>query len=196
MAGKPKTYIAWLRAIGPITHRKMSMAALGDACREAGFGAVRVWAQTGNILLESTDPAARVEQRLDAIVAGFDIGLNNRAIVRRLDALNAAVRANPFPEAAAERPSRLLLCFMEDMAGADASAALEAHPGPERLRVIGREVYVDYAVGIGTSKIGPGVIERRLRLVGTARNWNTIGKMVTLAQANPRLTPAARSRSP
>ena len=181
MAGKPKPYIAWLRAIGPVTHRKMSMAALGEACRMAGFGAVRVWAQTGNLLLTSADPAARVEQRLDAIVAGFDTGLNNRAFVRRLDELKAVIRANPFPEAATGRPSRLLVCFMEDLAGAEAAAKLEAHPGPERLRVIGREVYVDYAVGVGTSKIGPGAIERRLRLTGTARNWNTIGKMAALA---------------
>jgi uncharacterized protein (DUF1697 family) len=179
---KPKTYVAWLRAIGPISHRKMSMTALGEACRAAGFGAVRVWAQTGNVLLTSPDPAARVEQRIDAIVTGFDIGLNNRTIVRSLAGLKAVIGANPFPEAAAERPSRLLVCFMEDVAGAEATMMLEAHPGPERLRVIGREVFVDYAEGVGISKIGPGVIERRLRLVGTARNWNTIGKMVELAR--------------
>ena len=178
----PQTYIAWLRAIGPITHRKMSMAVLGEACQAAGFDAVRVWAQTGNLLLRSPDPAVRVEQRVDAIVAGFDIGLNNRAILRHLDELKAIVRANPFPEAAAERPSRLLVCFMEGVTEPDAAAKLEAHPGPERLRVIGRDVYVDYAEGVGTSKIGPGVIERRLRLVGTARNWNTISKMVGLAE--------------
>ena len=178
---KPKTYIAWLRAIGPITHRKMSMTALGEACRAAGFDAVRVWAQTGNLLLASPDPAARVAQRLDAIVAGFAIGLNNRTLVRSLAELKAVIRVNPFPEAAIERPSHLLVCFMAGAAEAEAAAELQAHPGPERLRVIGREVYVDYAESVGTSKIGPGVIERRLGLAGTARNWNTIRKMVELA---------------
>ncbi len=198
MVAKPKTYIAWLRAIGPITHRKMSMAALGEACRAAGFGGVRVWAQTGNVLLTSPDPAVRVAKRLDAIVASFDTGLNNRTIVRRFDELQAVVHANPFPAAAVERPSRLLVCFMEDISSAEAAAQIEAYPGPERVRVIGREVYVDYADGIGVSKIGPGVIERRLRLVGTARNWNTIGKIVALAEKSSQttITPAVRSRSP
>jgi uncharacterized protein (DUF1697 family) len=182
MATRPKTYIAWLRAIGPITHRKMSMAALTEACRAAGFGAVRVWAQTGNLLLTSPDPAIRVQRRLDDVVASFAIPLDNRAIVRSLAELKTLRRANPFPEAATLRPSRLLVCFLEDLPGAQAAATLEAHPGPERLRVIGREVFVDYATGVGTSKIAPGAIERRLKLTGTARNWNTIGKMVALGE--------------
>ena len=178
MAAKSKTYIAWLRAIGPVTHRVMSMAALGAACRDAGFGAVRVWAQTGNVLLDSSDPPSRVEQRMDAIVAGFGLGLSNRTFVRSLVELKAVVCANPFPEAALDRPSHLAVCFMEGVPPADAVAKLEAHLGPKRIRVVKREVYVDYAAGIGTSRIAPGVIERRLHLAGTARNWNTIRKML------------------
>jgi uncharacterized protein (DUF1697 family) len=49
--------------------------------------------------------------------------------------------------------------------------------GPEQIEVVGRELYVTYGDGIGTSKLTNVVIEKSLATRGTARNWNTVLKI-------------------
>jgi len=54
--------------------------------------------------------------------------------------------------------------------------------GREVLKSRGRELYLVYPDGIGTSKFTGASIERQLGLRGTARNWNTVLKLLALAQ--------------
>ena len=53
---------------------------------------------------------------------------------------------------------------------------------PERAAVGGREVWLYYPAGAGTSKLINEVIERKLGVRGTARNWNTVSKLAALAR--------------
>ena len=55
--------------------------------------------------------------------------------------------------------------------------------GPERLHGVGRELYIVYPAGIGTSRLTGKVIESKLGTRGTARNWNTVSKLAALMQA-------------
>jgi uncharacterized protein (DUF1697 family) len=48
----------------------------------------------------------------------------------------------------------------------------------EMLEMRGPESYLYYPNGIGRSKLTSGVIESHLRTAGTARNWNTLAKLV------------------
>jgi uncharacterized protein (DUF1697 family) len=54
--------------------------------------------------------------------------------------------------------------------------------GPEELHLDGRELYIYYAGGMGTSKLTPAVIERTLKVSGTGRNWNTVTKLLEMAE--------------
>lgn len=168
-------WIALIRAIGGATHRKMSMQALRDACEGDGLADVRTMLATGNLLVSTAEGDAALGARLRRILDGF--GLCNEVFLRRPEELRAVLSANPFPEAAAERPSRLLVLFMARTATPEEIVALSEYSGPERMHVEGREVFIDYLDGVGTSKLTPAVLERRLGQPGTARNWNTIGRL-------------------
>jgi uncharacterized protein (DUF1697 family) len=54
--------------------------------------------------------------------------------------------------------------------------------GPERLRAVGRCVYVTYPEGIGRSRVTNAWLERGLETRGTARNWKTVLKLAALAR--------------
>ncbi len=54
--------------------------------------------------------------------------------------------------------------------------------GPERVELSGRHAWLVYPDGVGRSKLTNTVIERRLGVRGTARNWNTVLKLAALAQ--------------
>jgi uncharacterized protein (DUF1697 family) len=174
-------FIALLRAIGPATHAKMSMQDLRDACQARGLEKVATYIQTGNLIVDTRKSAATVQAIVESTLRGFD--LTNRVVIRKPGDLAALVDANPFPEAAAIRPSELAVCFLAAAPSQDGLAKLAQHKGPERLKLVGdRDLCIDYAEGVTGSKLAPGVVERRLEMPLTARNWNTVRKLLAMAR--------------
>ncbi|MBN8938317.1 MAG: DUF1697 domain-containing protein [Rhizobiales bacterium] len=174
-------WIGLIRAIGPATHAKMSMQDLREGCRAAGLDKVATYIQTGNLLIDSRKSAATVQATVQRVLASF--GLTNLVVIRRADALEAVIAADPFPEAAQVRPSEMCVCFLAARPGSEGLARLGDYHGPERLAFVGEDLCVDYPDGVTGSKLMPGAIERRLGVAATARNWNTVRKLLALAQA-------------
>jgi uncharacterized protein (DUF1697 family) len=89
--------------------------------------------------------------------------------------------ANPFPEEAKRDPGRLIAMCLKGKPALDAVDALRsAISGPERVQVIGRELYIVYPDGMGQSRLTTALIDRTLGVRGTARNWNTVLKLGAL----------------
>lgn len=174
------TWIGLIRAIGPSTHKKMSMRQLRDGCVQAGFENVRTLLATGNVVFSSNTSIGHLGERLTDVLASH--GLGNKVFLRRPGDLEDVVARNPFADAAAARPNHLLILFLELEPSPDHVATLAARPGPERIAVAGREVFIDYVEGVGRSKLTPAVLERSLMQSGTARNWNTVGKLIAAAK--------------
>jgi uncharacterized protein (DUF1697 family) len=173
--------VALIRAIGPETHLKMSMADLREACRTAGVPRAETYIATGNLILETRKSGASVQRLLETILRGF--GLEREVFLRRPEELAALVAADPFPQAAAERPANLAVCFLAAEPSPEGVARLVQHRGPERIALLGRELCIDYREGITGSRLSPAVVERRLGMPATARNWNTVRKLSVKAEA-------------
>jgi uncharacterized protein (DUF1697 family) len=78
-------------------------------------------------------------------------------------------------------PSKLLVMFLARVPDAGAqSALLKEHKGPEMIELRGPEVYLYYPDGVGRSKLTNAFLENRLDVAGTARNWNTLKKLVEI----------------
>ncbi|MEQ9815613.1 MAG: DUF1697 domain-containing protein [Azospirillaceae bacterium] len=165
-----------IRAIGPATHTVMSMGDLRAAAVAAGLENVRTLLATGNLLFEAAGREVDIRRTLEGIVGDF--GLTNEVFVRQPEEIVATIEANPFPLAAARRLNHLLVLFLHRMPSREALDRLAGYEGPEHARVVGREVFIDYVEGVGRSKLTAAVLERRLGLTGTARNWNTVGKLL------------------
>ena len=61
-------------------------------------------------------------------------------------------------------------------------AALVIKIGPEEMHLIGREAYIYFPNGQGRSKFPWPAIERALGTSGTGRNWNSVTKMLEMAE--------------
>jgi uncharacterized protein (DUF1697 family) len=174
-----RVHCVFLRAIGPATHKLMSLTALCTRCETAGLGKVKSILATGNLMLASNASERGVAEKISRCIASF--GLQNEVFVRSPQELAAIVAANPFPDAAEDHPHHLLVHFLQAPPMPSAVTKVISHAGPERAAANGRELYIDYPVDIGHSKFQPGVIERKLKQSGTARNWNTVLKMLAIA---------------
>jgi uncharacterized protein (DUF1697 family) len=176
-------FIALLRAINVGGNTIIPMAELKALCAKHGYKDAKTLLQSGNLVLTAsrTTPAA-LAKKLEAAILGH-FGKEVRVIVRTPDELRQIVARNPYPAAARDDPSHLLVTFLADAPTAEAAKALAAWKhATEPFKVDGRELFTHYKSSVGTSKFVGPTIERLLATTGTARNWNTINKLIALAQ--------------
>ena len=164
-------YVALLRAINVGGTGKLPMSDLRAICEEAGFVRVETYIASGNVLFESKAAVSKVKAELEARLlahAGKPIG-----VVLRTDAEMAAVlKANPFPKAEAKHTYAI---FLNEPPPSDALARVSGRQD-EEMRLGKREIYVHYPTGMGRSKLRIPAAN-----AGTARNMNTVAKLVQLA---------------
>jgi len=164
-------YIALLHAVNVGGTGKLAMTDLRALCRKAGFANVRTYIASGNVVFESdasvTKVKAELEKRLQA-ATGKPVGVALRSAAE----MSAVVKANPFPKAA---PNYTVAIFLDGKPPPD---ALKQAVGAvrEEMRLGQREIYVHYPDGQGRSKLRIPAAKD-----GTARNMNTVAKLVEMA---------------
>jgi uncharacterized protein (DUF1697 family) len=172
----PPVWAVLLRGINVGGHNKVPMAELRAALTDDGFRDVATYIASGNVVVrgDSCEP-----ERIGRLLADR-FGLDLTVVVRSADQIRSAAEANPFPEAADE-PRFLYCCFTETPVDDDALADFDHERfAPDRLAVAGGEVYAHYADGMGRSKLTNAVIDRAIGCASTARNWNTVLKLVEM----------------
>ena len=85
---------------------------------------------------------------------------------------------NPLQEVASD-PSRYLVIFLSQEPDPEAVEALlgEDHR-PEAIAIEGAEAYVWTPGGVKAMTLSYAYLEKRFGVVATARNWNTLEKIV------------------
>jgi uncharacterized protein (DUF1697 family) len=172
---------ALLRAVNVGGTGMVPMAELRAAVVALGFKDVRSLLQSGNLVFDAgkKSPAA-VET---ALQAGFEkaFGFQTEIYARTGAELGEIIAGCPFPKEAKSDPAKLHVLFMRKAPAAAAFEALRAAiKGSERVTGGGRHAYLFYPDGAGASKLTSAVIARHLGTPGTARNWNTVGKLAAL----------------
>jgi uncharacterized protein (DUF1697 family) len=90
------------------------------------------------------------------------------------------VKANPF-KSIATNPSHYAVAFLRSAPKANTLDHLDAESyAPECWKLIGRELFIWYAQGQARTKIGAAFFEKQLKVSATARNWNTVEKLLAL----------------
>lgn len=175
-------YVGLLRGINVGGNRKVPMADLQRLCSDAGHTEVTTYIQSGNVVFSSgsgskADIEEDLEQRL-AAKFGFDVPVTLRT---KAD-LAKIVKADPFGSVATDR-ARVFVLFLKSRPTRTQLGALGPTDAfaPELFEPIGNEVHLFLPNGMGRTKLGQGVIERKLGIAGTARNWNTVTKLADLA---------------
>lgn len=164
-------YIALVRAVNVGGTGKLPMTALKSMCTDAGFDSIETYIASGNVVFESKDDATRVRLKLEARLRAF-IGESVDVFVRTSTEMRAVLDRNPFPSG---EPGHTYAFFLAQKPPRDAiSGALRR--ADEGIRLGRREIYVYYPSGMGKSKLRIPAAS-----AGTARNMNTIAKLVAMS---------------
>lgn len=175
-----RTHVAFLRAVNVSGTGKVSMAELKTLAGEIGFADAATVLQSGSLVFTAKGEAAALQGALtDSLADRF--GLKTEVIVRTAAEWRAVVEANPYPEAARDDPSHLVIMPLSQTPKSGAlDDLLGAIQSRETVALKGRDLYAVYPDGIGDSKLTLGVIEKRLGVKTTGRNWNTTLKIAAL----------------
>lgn len=168
------TFVALLRAVNVGGTGKLAMSDLRALCERIGLKAPRTYIQSGNVVFESALTEPKVKAKLDKALSEH-LGKPAQALVRTAAELAATLAANPFAQA---NPSRVAVFFL-DRAPPKSVLKDVVIPGREELSLKGRELFVHYPDGQGRSKLKLPFAKE-----ATARNLNTVRKLVEMARAD------------
>jgi uncharacterized protein (DUF1697 family) len=173
-------HIALLRGINLGSRNRVSMPDLRGWLERDGYANVRTLVQSGNIVMETRKSPATVERELSKLLAD-ELGLELAVVVRTRDELAGVIEGNPLPHAV-EQPRSFQVSFLSEAPAPEVVEALEAGDfAPEEVAVRGREVYAWHPEGIQRSPLSKQLTDRKLGVTATARNWNTITKLLEMA---------------
>ncbi len=170
-------YVALLRGVNLGPTRKISMPQLRGLATELGYEDVATYIASGNLIVSTDRPAETIEHELmAAIEATFAHRVD--VTVRTPAQLERVLAANPYPDG---NPSLVTVAFLTGpvaSTAADKVAALAV--AGERHTFGDREIYVDYAHGIGKSKLA-AKFSAAVGVSATVRNVRTVAKLLELA---------------
>jgi uncharacterized protein (DUF1697 family) len=173
--------VIMLRGINLGPNRRVPMADLRALFAQAGYGDVRTYVQSGNIVLDSTATAADLERDTASLISqrfGFDVPV----VVRTGRQLAAVVKRNPLGDVA-DDPKRYQVSFLAAKPAPDVLKTLEAAAtGQERVVCHGREIYAWHPEGVARSKLWNALAGKGLGVTATARNWTTVETLLKMAQ--------------
>lgn len=172
--------IALLRGVNLGPNRRLAMADLRALLASLGYDDAVTHLQSGNVVLTTGKTPAKLKRELEQQIAA-ELGLQTEVFVRTRNELADVVARDPLG-AVVDNPSRYLVSFLAGKPGAALVREItDLDLSPERVVFDGREVYSWHPNGIHDSKLAKLLGTKRLGVSATARNWNTVTKLLALA---------------
>jgi len=178
-----KVVVSMLRGVNVGGHNKVAMQALRSLYASLGLLDAQTYVQSGNVVFRTKEKnlaslAAMIESAIER-----SFGFRPSVILRTISELRAAIAANPFATRSGIEPSKLLVTFLAASPSAEArQKALSIKADPEELHILDRELYIYFPNGMARPKLSMASVERALKIPGTGRNWNSVTKLLELAE--------------
>ena len=175
--------ISMLRGVNVGGHKMVKMDALCTLYESLGLRDAATYVQSGNVIFRTDGrDLVRLCKRIEnGIEKTF--GFRSDVILRTPAELRDVIARNPFASRRGIEPKRLAVTFLASDPGQEARDKLLAIKAePEEVRIDGRELYIYYPNGMARPKLTWPIIERTLKTSGTSRNWNTVTKLLEIAE--------------
>lgn len=175
--------ISMLRGVNVGPHNRIKMEVLRALCGPLKFREAQTYVQSGNLIFHTDQrDIVKVSKCLEDAIekkCKFRCDVISRTTVE----LKATVAKNPFAKRRGIEPGKLLVTFLSADPGEEARSKVRAlKTDPEELWIDGRELFIYFPNGAGRSKLSWPAIPKMLKVSGTSRNWNSVTKMLEMAE--------------
>lgn len=161
------------------------MASLITLCGTLGFEQVRTYIQSGNIVFKSsTEENSLLEDELKKAI-GKEFGFEVPVIIKTAEQLTNIINQNPFNDNPDLEDNKIYFVLLNRTPNEELVQLLKKEPClNEAFEVAEHCIYLKCAKGYGNAKLNNNVIERKLKVEATTRNFRTMHKLLSMAQEN------------
>ncbi|HEY1733648.1 MAG TPA: DUF1697 domain-containing protein [Acidimicrobiales bacterium] len=180
-------YVAMLRGINVGSRNRVAMSELRAVVESLGYGDVRTYVQSGNVVFSGSGRTTIVAGRLSVAVRD-ELGVDAPVVVRTGREMAEILRTSPFiadglhPD---DEPTAFHVTFLADVPDAgrwDAVAAGAERFAPDVCRLVGADVHLHVPGGrYSDSKLTNAYFEKKLSVTATTRNWRTVVVLAEMA---------------
>ena len=175
--------ISMLRGVNVGAHNRIKMDDLRAVYKSLKLEDPQTYVQSGNVIFRAK------EKRLPQLAKNIQDAIKKKfkfrpeVILRTVDELRKAIEASPFAGRPDIEPGKILVTFLAAAPPKDVQAAFDRFKDyPEEVHLKGCELYIYFPNGAGRSKLPWSSVERVLKVTGTARNLNSVRKMLAMAE--------------
>lgn len=170
-----KPFISMLRGINVAGQNSIRMADLTKLYLSLGLTEVTTYLQSGNVvfkseLQDSAELGRQIEQQIRETF-GFSVSV----IVRSPEYFQKIIEQNPFLQDRNENLAALYVTFFFQTVSAATINNLQLPANETDEFSAGKDaVYLFCPNGYGRTKLNNTFFERKLKVIATTRNWNTL----------------------
>ncbi|HUB28738.1 MAG TPA: DUF1697 domain-containing protein [Terracidiphilus sp.] len=180
------TYVILLRAVNVGGTGNLPMADFRKLLTAAKCTNVKTYIQSGNAVVDARCSAASLVKTVGAALARH-MGSPVPVLVRTREELERIIAANPFAAEAADDGARVHAVFLSAAPPAAKAKGLEPivtnNPKRrDRYHLAGDTLYLHLPDGAAESKFTTLTVDRVLGVTATARNWNTVMKLLAMTE--------------
>jgi len=174
-------YITFLRGINVSGQKLIKMEELRKVFEDMGFKNVRSYIQSGNVIFESAkaNPESlrnKIEKLLCKIY-GYEV----TAVIRTIPEIEKVVKGYPFSKVKGKKECKIYVSFLTGKPDKNAVKELTTlNNNDEIFHAIGNNVYCLNRKGYVDSLLGKNILEKKLKVKATVRNWNTVNKILKI----------------
>lgn len=173
-----QTFVLLLRGVMPTGRNKVPMIELRKALQRVGFTNVRTYIQSGNVVLQSNSDPSSIQKQVHDVIAQ-EIGADISIIARTPEQIKRILECNPFR---LEDSARTYFSMLEFPPAESLVEELQNITfAPDTVTLIDNTIYTLYATKHSDSKFNNNFFERKLKVVATTRNFNTLSHLLEMS---------------
>jgi len=174
-------HLSLLRGINVSGHNMIKMESLKIALESIGFMNIETYIQSGNVFVETQDESSfsvgfKIKQEIYKTF-GHEVPV----IVIGKNDLELCLKNNPFLKENEVDYKKLYVAFISKELNNSAINDLKISQfKPDEAIIDGNRIYIKYDISAGKTRLDQKYIEKKLNVIATIRNWNTITKLLEL----------------
>jgi uncharacterized protein (DUF1697 family) len=176
------TYISLLRGINVSGQKMIKMNELKLLYESLRLSNVTTYIQSGNVVFQSAkaDPLTIATMIEDAIERAF--GFPVTVVLRRPAEFRRVINKCPFLKTTGTDEKRLYVTFLKSRPLPSLVKAITnaASKTEDKYEIVGSEIYLHCPNGYGKTLFSISFFEKKLKVAGTTRNWNTVQTLLAM----------------
>lgn len=177
------TYIALLRGINVSGQKKLPMAYLRGMLHKMDFKDISTYIQSGNVVFDMDEKDTEtLEEEIKRNIQdtfGFDVPV----LVKSKTDFEQIIQQNPFTDREVLENNQVYFVLLKNTPEKEKLITLQKEEYQNEKFVITEDcVYLLCQNGYGNAKLSNNLIERKLKVSATTRNYRTMAKLLERAE--------------